>query len=377
MEVRIVTVVPKSDISAIRIDKDGDIIPITVGLYRLFLASGADGREAMDLYIHLIFTARLQETQQVRANNVYLARGLSWGLNKVKLAKAWLADAGLIEYVRPRRADGLLGEVYIRLRFLPRADTLTARISAPESEIQAVTEDYRDDLTPDLFEEQSGAAKPEPNPSTGSISIPVVTTGSIYHPVVNQTSGSERQMLNIKNEMLEVRKEKESKREGAPVSSFSQPIQDATTRLECASSVWNNLSLTPPVKKIVAFYLTTEKRGAILSTVQAYSDIEITAALTNYARIRADPGFDAFPTYASFDGFLAAGVEKYVDAADPWTRCRKKPAKTDRIGPLDDRADAWTGKDARKLTEEAAKAKEGRESVDLLGEFRKRTREAV
>ena len=198
------TIVPAADISAIRLDKDQDIIPLTVGLYRLFMASGPAGREAMDLYIHLIFTARLQETQQIRANNVYLARGLSWGIAKVKAAKAWLAEAGLIEYIRTRGPDGLLGEVYIRLRFLPRASTTASRI---DQDAPAAPEEYRDDLTPDMFETPSGAAED---------SAPEASTGSVIHPVVNHAHGAERQMLKVNKEMLKVKKGKGEARDESP-----------------------------------------------------------------------------------------------------------------------------------------------------------------
>lgn len=200
------TVVPKSEIASVRLDKDQDIIPISVGLYRLFLASGAAGREAKDLYEHLIFTARLQETQQVRANNVYLGRGLCWGQAKVKAAKAWLYNAGLIEYVQTRDEGGKLGEVYIKLSFLPRAETVAERLRPAVEEEPAAQEEFRDDLTPDLFAEEVSS-------TGGSDSDPVVAGGSIYRPAVDRTPGAKRQMLEMNNEMLEVKK---GKGEGAP-----------------------------------------------------------------------------------------------------------------------------------------------------------------
>lgn len=226
------TVLSPSDIAEIRIDRDQDIIPISVGLYKLFLAGGSTGREAMDLYIHLIFTARLQATQQVRANNTYLARGLGWGIAKVKAAKAWLAEAKIIEYVRPRGDGGQLGQVYIRLQFLPRAETLAARLATvggePAPAEPAPAETYRDDLTPDLFRDDCQPQAPEEGASdlddavgsystTGSDSEPVVTTGSIHHPVVDHAHGPEQQMLKANNEMLEVKKGKGPAPAGRPV----------------------------------------------------------------------------------------------------------------------------------------------------------------
>jgi hypothetical protein len=200
------TVLPKSEIAAIKIDKDSDIIPMTVGLYRFFLASGAAGQDAQALYLHLIFTARLQETQQVRANNVYLGNGLGWGQAKVRSAKSFLVKAGLISYVRGRGEDGRVGEVYIRLRFLQ-----SHLIRSDVTEQDASGEDYKDDLTQDLFsevqtEESSGA---DHESTTESKTDLVETTESVYHPVADQTHGFKRQMLKVNNEMLETKKGKE------------------------------------------------------------------------------------------------------------------------------------------------------------------------
>jgi len=72
-----------------RDDKDSDLIFCTVGMYKLFLSQN-NGLEAFQLYMHLMFTARLQETNQVRANNYYLKRGLNWGEAKVKRAKSYI-----------------------------------------------------------------------------------------------------------------------------------------------------------------------------------------------------------------------------------------------------------------------------------------------
>jgi hypothetical protein len=192
----------RSEIASIRLDKDQDFILISVGLYRLFLSAGPAGREAKDLYEHLIFTARLQETQQVKANNVYLGRGLCWGQAKVKAAKAWLYNAGLIDYVQTRNEGGQLGEVYIKLSFLPRSETVAERMKSAEDPIPADIEEFRDDLTPDLFSDTEET-------TAGSDIDPAVTGGSIYRPAVNRTPGSERQMLKVNNEMLEVKKGKE------------------------------------------------------------------------------------------------------------------------------------------------------------------------
>ncbi|OHE63871.1 MAG: hypothetical protein A2001_01535 [Treponema sp. GWC1_61_84] len=268
------TVVPRAEVANIRIDKDQDIIPITVGLYRLFLQAGACGQEAQALYMHLIFTARLQETQQVRANNVYLSRGLGWGLARIKAAKAWLADAGLIQYVRARGEGGKLGEVYIRLAMLPRADTISARLglATPEPIVQeeaAAEGEYCDDLTPDLFGDVDAPLRGVPENlkglstenlndgkavdivmaegvTTGSESDPVVTTGSVDHPVVNHAHGPERQMLNINKEMLKEKKGKEEAPASRPLIKVEigsgDDKADASPHLEIAVEWYRRFS---------------------------------------------------------------------------------------------------------------------------------------
>jgi hypothetical protein len=100
-------------VSDVILNKDDDLIFLTVGMYKLFL-SKAGGRDARDLYLHLMFTARMQETNQVWANKTYLKKGLSLGDTRLKRAKALLKKLGLIEYVQPRK-KGKVEKVYIRL----------------------------------------------------------------------------------------------------------------------------------------------------------------------------------------------------------------------------------------------------------------------
>ena len=71
------------NIENILIRKDGDLLFCTVGLYKLFL-SQKGGHEAFQLYIHLMFTARLQETNKVWAKNSYLMKGVGMGVPKLK-----------------------------------------------------------------------------------------------------------------------------------------------------------------------------------------------------------------------------------------------------------------------------------------------------
>jgi len=103
-------------VTDIRIDKDQDLLICTVGLYKLFMAHGRKGHEALSLYLHLMFTARLQETNQVKANQTYLCKGLNIGKVKLKNLKSLLRKLGLIEYVQKRDLDGRINGQYIRVK---------------------------------------------------------------------------------------------------------------------------------------------------------------------------------------------------------------------------------------------------------------------
>jgi len=107
------------NVELVRINKHEDIIPLTVGTYRLFLAKGQLGMEALLLYVHLMFTARLQETPKVKATDSYLRNGLQVGVVKLKKLKSFLKSLGLIEYVNRRGEDGRYEEIYIQVNLRP------------------------------------------------------------------------------------------------------------------------------------------------------------------------------------------------------------------------------------------------------------------
>ena len=80
------------------IEIDGDLIFVTVAKFKLFMSRGAEGMDAYALYSLLMFTARLQKTNSVWANEEYLKTGLGWGKSRLRKAKELLFELGLIEY---------------------------------------------------------------------------------------------------------------------------------------------------------------------------------------------------------------------------------------------------------------------------------------
>jgi len=166
-------------ISDIRIDKDHDLLVCTVGLYKLFLAHGRTGHEALSLYLHLMFTARLQETNQIKANNEYLCRGLLIGKVKLRTLKALLHKLGLLEYVQKRNSNGQIAEQYIKIKLFTKKSL------------------------DNMILETNGNPKDKSCPTRIN---PVLegqkTSGMVYRP-----SGASPQMLKEKKEMLKEKKE--------------------------------------------------------------------------------------------------------------------------------------------------------------------------
>lgn len=103
----------------VRTDVDGDQIPLTVGLYKFFLAHGTDGFYALRLYQHLIFTARIQKETSVWANDAYLMKGTHMGRTHFAKAKKFLFEKQLIDCpTKPeQREDGTFKKPYICVHF--------------------------------------------------------------------------------------------------------------------------------------------------------------------------------------------------------------------------------------------------------------------
>lgn len=103
------------DIQDIGIEADGDLIFVTVAKYKLFLSYGNVGLDAYVLYSHLMFTARLQKTNSVKAKDIYLRGGLKWSKDRLLKAKKLLFQLELIKGNQNRQDDGTFGESYIEV----------------------------------------------------------------------------------------------------------------------------------------------------------------------------------------------------------------------------------------------------------------------
>ena len=104
------------DYSGITNEKDGDIIFVTVAKYKLFMAYGKIGMDSYCLYSHMMFTARLQETNQIYANDTYLRQGLDWSRERTQKAKNLLFELALIEEITKRDSSGKFSGKYIKVK---------------------------------------------------------------------------------------------------------------------------------------------------------------------------------------------------------------------------------------------------------------------
>jgi len=159
-----------------------------IELYEFFMAHDSLGRDAKDVWEHLVYTARKQHTNQVWAKNVYIQNGLSMGEKKVKAAKKFLADHNLIRYIKETDEQGRVVNWYIRVHGVKQLKKI-----------------------PENLEESTGA----------------VSTRVEIHPC-----GKDEQMLKYKNEMLKNKKQASTEDARLPVDNFKQDIEDALDTLE-------------------------------------------------------------------------------------------------------------------------------------------------
>ncbi|MFP4526720.1 MAG: hypothetical protein ACLFNL_10055, partial [Bacteroidales bacterium] len=70
------------------------------------------------LYTFYYYTAKWQKTNQVKATNTFVAKGLKWSIETVKKYKKQLKDIGLIEQVCSRDESGKVTGHYVMVKFV-------------------------------------------------------------------------------------------------------------------------------------------------------------------------------------------------------------------------------------------------------------------
>jgi hypothetical protein len=95
---------------------DEDILWITMRKYALFMSYGKIGIDAMALYMHYLFTSKLQKTGSIKALDTYCREGLDWGRDRMLKAKQLLADLNIAVTVIRRDEKGRILGSYVKIK---------------------------------------------------------------------------------------------------------------------------------------------------------------------------------------------------------------------------------------------------------------------
>ena len=99
------------------ISDSSEPISVTPFLIDRLLATG-DYSNLISLYLFYYRTARYQKTNQPWATISFVAKGMSWGVEKVSQKKQALIKLGLIEEIQGKREDGTFGKLFIKVNYI-------------------------------------------------------------------------------------------------------------------------------------------------------------------------------------------------------------------------------------------------------------------
>jgi len=99
-------------------EDDYNPLLVPLKLYEFFMAHESPGMDAYLVFSHLLYTAKRQHTNKVWATVEYLKKGLSLGIPRVKAAKAFLREHGIIEYRQDSDETGKRLKTYIEIKYL-------------------------------------------------------------------------------------------------------------------------------------------------------------------------------------------------------------------------------------------------------------------
>jgi hypothetical protein len=253
----------KINIDKIKTEVDGDLIFVTVAKYKLFLSYGKIGMDAYLLYSHLIFTARLQQTNQVKATNLYLRQGLCWTKERLSKAKNLLYDLSLIETIKTRDEFNKFTGAYIKVK------TKTTPF-----EIEQIKKN-----------KQEIVQEPE-KPDCGNPGVRFSTTNAL-----------------TKNKML--------KQKNKYIAFFKSIIE-----------VWNNSYIIVHSDK----YLENNIKKKHYDILKNNSEKNIIAAIKLYKEILVDNKYYWTKKWTLLE-FLSRGLEKFMPETNPKDRYKKSDYK--------------------------------------------------
>ena len=83
-----------------------------------------NGADLIALYVFYNRQAKIQETNQTWSNDIFVRKGLHWGVDRLSNAKKLLIELGLIEIIRKTNAQGKVVKWYLKLNYIIKQETL-------------------------------------------------------------------------------------------------------------------------------------------------------------------------------------------------------------------------------------------------------------
>jgi hypothetical protein len=99
-----------------KIDTQQEPVVLSKHLMDLLLQSD-HGSDCLALYCFYYYTAKWQKTNQPKATTEYTAKGLNWGIGKVRMIKNILRELHLIEDIVIRKDNVIIGH-FIKVNFI-------------------------------------------------------------------------------------------------------------------------------------------------------------------------------------------------------------------------------------------------------------------
>ena len=118
---------------------ENSLIILTKQTLNIFLRQ-ENPSELIALYTFYYYTAKWQQTNQIKCTSIYVAKGLRWNRHKVLKVKQQLIDFGLIEEIR--RVDPETKKVvgfYIKMNYIFKKETLEAQQAQEKSQCARIS----------------------------------------------------------------------------------------------------------------------------------------------------------------------------------------------------------------------------------------------
>ena len=239
------------------IEIDGDLIFVTVAKYKLFLSYGKIGLDAYVLYSHLMFTARLQKTNTVKAKDNYLKNGLEWGSERLIKAKKLLYKLGLLKKIQRFKENGQFSESFLEIK---------TKTTFFENEV--LEKDIEKDIEIDTATLETGTRQ---------------TRSAVTN---NKCLNKEYKCLNEKENIY--------------IDFFK---------------TWNDKKIY--IHKNINTFKNNFSKTKLKQLLTEYSTDEILKAIDNYQTIVSDPNYYFKHKWTLWD-FLKRGIHKFVDQSNPF-----------------------------------------------------------